>query len=645
MVTNKEFIEAIYGADADYAHVTSFTYDPSNIPKDKQAIAWGGDYWSKVNLIPNSNQYATVSIFKPDVNGKARRRKPLFMRTIIILLDDVREKLSYEEAQKLPKPTWILETSEGSEQYGYKLTVPETNQSRVDNLQDGLIASDLAPSGKDSGQKNTTRYFRLPEGINNKASKLVNGEPFKCRMLEWNPTHTVTMEQMAEVFCIDLNRPRKDSRVDGAAKVPDHPILHIPDIVNIKSTLGDGRYDVTCLWVDEHTDQTDNGTAIFTNNDGSLGYRCHHGACESRNAADLMKLLEREKPGFGEIMASWKVKRSFGGLVEPGACIEPGLETSWVKDFVVRKEVMDKINDPTWIVENLIIQGHFIVIPAPPNGGKTTIMLHLSGVMAEKGYDVFYVNADVSAADAKSMQIKAADDEFSLLLPDFNEGKSMKGVVDNLERMASVSGDYSNLVFIFDTLKKMTDVINKSQSKKLYKTLRSLTAKGMTIICLSHTNKYKGEDNLDVFEGTGDLRSDVDEMIFLTPIKNGDGSMTVSTRPDKVRGVFKPITFSISVDRAVSQKGLFIDVGKQKEIESQREGDAVVIELIEDALLGKCLSQSEVVSAVRDRAPQIGEKRIRTVLNRWSTGESKLWNVKRHAVQNRKEYYLDISFL
>ena len=55
--------------------------------------------------------------------------------------------------------------------------------------------------------------------------------------------------------------------------------------------------------------------------------------------------------------------------------------------------------------------------------------------------------------------------------------------------------------------------------------------------------------------------SDVDEMIYLESQRNADGSMTVSTYPDKVRNTFEAITFTISADREVSRSD-FIDVEK-----------------------------------------------------------------------------------
>lgn len=313
--TNDEFLKAIFGEDAPWAHVTCFNYDPSNIPQGKSLFAWKGDYYSRYNMLPNTNQYFTISTFYCDQQGVARRRKALYRQTHCLVLDDVKEKLSEEAAKRLPTPSWILESSEGSEQWGYIFNEPVTNASMIDNLNDGLIASDLAPSGKDPGQRGVTRYVRLPEGINNKASKLVNGQPFKCRITHWEPFNRVTIEELAQPFHVNLHAARRDARVDGAADVSDHPILELHDIIHIKDVRSDGRFDITCPWVDEHTGADDSGSAVFTNADNTIGFKCHHGACQHRTGNDLLKLIEQQSPGFGAEFNAWKFKKAFSSIM------------------------------------------------------------------------------------------------------------------------------------------------------------------------------------------------------------------------------------------------------------------------------------------------------------------------------------------
>ena len=48
----------------------------------------------------------------------------------------------------------------------------------------------------------------------------------------------------------------------------------------------------------------------------------------------------------------------------------PAEKLEWVDDYILSDEDADKIADPTWLIENLIIKGHLILLPAEPNGGK-----------------------------------------------------------------------------------------------------------------------------------------------------------------------------------------------------------------------------------------------------------------------------------
>jgi len=312
-ISNTDFLKAIFGDSYVNTHVSSFKYDPNNIPQGRQLNAWKGGYYSEYSINDDVNQYFTVSLFDSDDEGTARRRKSLFKATYIIVLDDVHEKLSLEQANKLPTPSYILETSPGSEQWGYILNKPCEDRSKVENLLDGLVANGLAPDGKDPGMKGVTRYVRLPEGSNNKESKLVNGEPFKCRLLNWNPFLTSSIEELAEPFCVNLDAPRREQRLDGATDVPDHPLLHVG--LTIKEVRSNGRFDIRCPWVDEHTGGIDNGSAIFTNKDGSPGFKCHHGSCEHRTANDLFKRLEIESPGFTKSYKEWQFKHVLSGVI------------------------------------------------------------------------------------------------------------------------------------------------------------------------------------------------------------------------------------------------------------------------------------------------------------------------------------------
>lgn len=346
MVNNHEFLTALFSEDAPWTHVTDFPYDPTDIPKDRHLAAWKGDYYCRYNLTPGFNQYFTISHFYADETGQARRRKTLFRHTRVIVLDDVKEKLAMDQVQKLPSPAWILETSPGSEQWGYVLDQPCNDRAKVENLLDGLVANGLAPEGRDPGMKGVTRYVRLPEGANSKASKLVNGKPYQCQMTLWMPFNRVSIEELAAPFQVDLNAPRREARLDGAADIEDHPLLQIPTIIRVKEIRSDGRFDVTCPWVHEHTTMDDSGSAVFTNADGSIGFKCHHGACEGRTGKDLLQYIDGEQPGFSGHLKTWQIMRDFSNL--PSLAPAPVEKISFLDPAPTTPEVsfLDPIPEP-----------------------------------------------------------------------------------------------------------------------------------------------------------------------------------------------------------------------------------------------------------------------------------------------------------
>ncbi|MGD8854501.1 MAG: AAA family ATPase, partial [Gammaproteobacteria bacterium] len=310
-------------------------------------------------------------------------------------------------------------------------------------------------------------------------------------------------------------------------------------------------------------------------------------------------------------------------------------DMSWATEYVLTDKEAEEMSDPDWIYENLIIQGHLIVIPAPANAGKTTILMHIAGELAAD-YKVFYVNADVSGGDAKKMVSEAREKGYKLLLPDMKAGRSMDDVVKKVLGMNKINADYSGCVFFFDTLKKMTDVISKSRAKELYKTLRGLTAKGMTIVLLAHTNKYNDAEGRPIYEGTVDLRNDVDEMIYLVSQHHDDGGVTVSTLPDKKRGSHQPITFKISPHRKVTQVPEYVDVVAQTKEAEQRERDATIIEAISDAIRQGKPRQTEIVGDCREHG--IGRRTVERVLQRYSGGPDRLWR-REKAFQNNATIY------
>jgi len=150
----------------------------------------------------------------------------------------------------------------------------------------------------------------------------------------------------------------------------------------------------------------------------------------------------------------------------------------------------------------------------------------------------------------------------------------------------------------------------------------------MTVILLAHTNKYNDADDKPIYEGTGDMRSDVDELIYFVPQKNDDGSMTVSTDPDKIRGDFTTISFNIDSQRNVTQLTVPVNTIEAKRVSEQRRKDEPIITSINNALLNNSKSQKAIIEYCNDGG--VGERRVKSVLKHYlltnnSEPGNKIW--------------------
>lgn len=316
--------------------------------------------------------------------------------------------------------------------------------------------------------------------------------------------------------------------------------------------------------------------------------------------------------------------------------IAPPGPLDWLEAFELTDEEAEQISDPDWIEPGLIPEGHIVAIVAKPNAGKTTILFDLACVLAERGLAVIYVHADTGPADAKKMRETAVNSGVRYLTPDLKVGLSMREVVGQLVTLANSDADLTGQVWLFDTLKKMGDVINKGQLKGLLQLMRKMSARGATLVLLGHTNKYKNADGEYQYEGTADLESDCDELIYFEPKENPDGSLTVSTRCEKRRAEIQPITWDVLSDRTVLRRSEYVDVQAISAKEAQLEIDQPCVEAITEILRDRgSAKQTEVVAYCRDL--KLSEKRIRAVLKRYS-GE--LWSAEKQFEKNAWRYEL-----
>ena len=160
----------------------------------------------------------------------------------------------------------------------------------------------------------------------------------------------------------------------------------------------------------------------------------------------------------------------------------------------------------------IVVNGEFTVIYAAPNSGKTLLTLFLirQGII-EKRFSperIFHLNFDDSADGARVKTELAKSYGFNAIVPGYG-GASVESVKDWMEKMIE-DGSAKGVVFIFDTMKKFADPMQKSEISGFTSLCRQFTMKGGTVVALAHTNKRKDESGKPIPGGTSDVIDDCD---------------------------------------------------------------------------------------------------------------------------------------
>ena len=304
LVGNGEFLLAVFGGELADARpvVVSFEGNPARTP----AKVWYGRPWQgtpevSASLPTSANNYFSLAVFRPDEAGQFRRRKAHFHSLYAVMLDDIGTKIAMERLT-LP-PSWLLETSPGNHQAGYLLGEPLADGGVADRLMNAIVAAGLSDPGANGPR---ARLARLPVAINGKHTP-----PFQCRIVEWSPGLRYSVEELVDGLQLEMastGRSRRQSKRaaqqrpgDGdpvwiARPEENSVLIALRDRGLYNAPLGEGKHDIICPWVTEHTGAVNGGTAYFEPDDNWPigGFKCLHGHCAERHVRDLLRFVDIE---------------------------------------------------------------------------------------------------------------------------------------------------------------------------------------------------------------------------------------------------------------------------------------------------------------------------------------------------------------
>jgi hypothetical protein len=303
-ITNAEFLSAVFPhlPEGAFPAVCSKDGDPTlgGWPASRTAQATG-------NLSATTNNYLACSSFYPCDDGSSRARKAQFAACHFVMLDDLGTKVPLGRLGDFAL-SWLIETSPGNHQGGILLSEPLTDGEAAVRLLNALIEAGLCDAGATGP---LSRWARLPVAINGKPKYTSeDGTPFQCRLIEWRPDVRYTPQEIAARLDLDLaptgqrkkttkpSQPTHGSNNETddvlTPKAQENPVLTTLKTWGLyKTPLGSGKHDITCPWVQEHTDGLDTGAAYFEPEEDYPvgGFCCQHSHRDQYHIHALLEFL------------------------------------------------------------------------------------------------------------------------------------------------------------------------------------------------------------------------------------------------------------------------------------------------------------------------------------------------------------------
>jgi P4 family phage/plasmid primase-like protien len=302
-VTNDDFLTVMHNGNP-HAFVCS-----SDVPPDSEDTSLTDGMWNGAALCDTAGSfrddqrqnYTCISTFTPKDNGFYSRVDSAFEATDMVVLDDIildpadldaKAKIKVDPlALGFGEPTYILETSPGNTQWGYKLTTPITDISIAKYLTLTVVATPVAGQVlTDQGARNINRLMKLPQGRN---LKLSLDKPFQNRLVSWNPHISYEAEDIAGWFGCSLDNAGEhkmnNKEIAGEGEVYEHPLylaMEAAGLIKKPEVNGNGVVEAHCPNASKHGSGKDTGYGFKIHADGTWTAFCPHDTCKQNGTHD-----------------------------------------------------------------------------------------------------------------------------------------------------------------------------------------------------------------------------------------------------------------------------------------------------------------------------------------------------------------------
>lgn len=279
-----KYISGLVGADGETALLARQTptlkdgqlqYHGDGVPK----ATFPTFYPDKAKIKDGESWYINTGSFIVDrfKDGKPSAKRENVEYVLFLMLDDIGTK------SKTPPlaPTWVLETSEGSFQWGYAFN-PEEQPTKGEFC--AAFDAIAAAGYTDPGAGNPVRNCRLPGSINLKQGR----DNFPARLVEFNRANEYTLAEICAALGVEP--AEADTAEHRSIKIrdtgQDNVLAWLSDQNMVRSQVNnEGWCGIICPNEAQHSDG--NPEARYKPLDRS--FCCYHGHCQDLNTAAFLE--------------------------------------------------------------------------------------------------------------------------------------------------------------------------------------------------------------------------------------------------------------------------------------------------------------------------------------------------------------------
>jgi len=234
---------------------------------------------------------------------------------LVMVLDDVGTKAAIPPLE----PTWKIETSEGSFQWGYAFSEQPTKADFA------AAIKAIADAGyTDKGAINAVRNFRLPGSINLKPDR----NNFAAKLVEFHPERDFTLEQICEA--LDVTPAPADSVGFKPIRLSDDGADDVMAWLSGQGLLlskpnQEGWAGVICPNSAEHTDGNPEGRYMPANR----AYCCLHSHCVDFDSSVFLKWVDdnggpKHAPGLRDELLAMAMDQALSKIAPTEAFPDAG---------------------------------------------------------------------------------------------------------------------------------------------------------------------------------------------------------------------------------------------------------------------------------------------------------------------------------